>query len=237
MATGQNSPRTVPNMRSLLLVFLLTTISPPFSASFESSDPSWFETTEDLSSSSSSASIFDLANAQTYPTGDKWNFDQDSSTLDLSFLEASCSNRADETNLSFTAKVRARARDTGNTCPKGTANPGGPGVSGGDDLDDMYDSVADSDPEFPILVFPDVMRAGLSPNLCGKYNLVPMYAVCDSGNLVDRSISLIYLSPFYTTYKLDNCQVCTFRLLLLLLHLLLFHSSLSSLTPLPGRSK
>lgn len=203
-------------MRLLVLILFSTTSFPSpstsTSTSSETSDPSLFETTEDQLSIPSE----DIFDTQIYPVADNWNLPQDSPNLDLSFLDASCSNQADEANLPLIAKLRSRAQKPGGACtPEGTANPGGSEPVGQNDLDEINAPVVNTDPEFPIPVFPDVLQTGLSPNICEKLNLFIMFPVCDSGNPMDRSISLIYQNPLYLMYKLDNCFICTFLRLFL----------------------
>lgn len=153
----------------------------------------------------SSANTFDLGSTQTYPAADQWDLPQDFPNPDLSFVDASCSDHADEATLPQIAKLRSRAPNTGGICA-----PGGSEPEWQDNDDDIHTGVVNPDPEFPIMVFPDVMRNGLSSSICDKYSFVVMYPVCDSGSLKDRSISLIFWNPTFPLYKLNNCNICTF---------------------------
>ena len=185
------------------------------------SDPSLFDITEDRTSVLfedifSSTNPFDLVSTLTYPTADQWNLPQDDpANLELSFIDASCSGHADEAELPLIAKLRSRAPNTGGICmPEGTINAPGSEPEWQDGLNDVEYGVFNPDPEFPVLVFPDVLHNGLSPGVCDLYSIVIMYPVCDSGNPADRSISRIYSDPHYPMYTLDHCQICTFIRLL-----------------------
>ena len=202
----------------LLLILLSTIMFLTTSTSVETSDPSWLETTKDQSTvpseDVSSTSNYNLFDAQTYPAADEWNLLQESSDLGLAILATSCNDHADETDSSLIGKLRIRAHKTDDTCSAGTINSGERGDWGEDDVDDIYAPVVDTDTKFPILVFPDVVRTKLSPSICDKYSLLVMNPVCDSGIPPERTISLIFSNPLYPMYKLDNCFICMFTLLL-----------------------
>lgn len=201
------------NMRLAVLILISTASFSSRSSSFLTSDPPLFDATEDQPSISfgdifSSSTTFDSASDQFYPADDQWNLPEDFTDFDLSLADASCSDHANDANLPLIAKLRSRAPDAGDICAPDATTKAEPEWQDGD-------SVINLIPDFPILVFPDIMKNGLSPTVCGKYSAVIMFPVCDSGYPQDRSISVVYYNPYFPMYKLDNCLICTFFQLLL----------------------
>lgn len=206
------------NMRLTVLILISTASFPSHSASFVNPDPSLFDTFGDQLSipfgdTSYPTNTFDFASDQFYSADDPWNLPPDSPNLDFPLADASCSDHADESNLPLVAKLRSRASNSGAICAPDRTTKSEPDWQDGGS--DVQTGIINLIPEFPILVFPDILRDGLSPTVCGKYTVVIMYPVCDSGQPIDRSTSLIYFNPNFPMYKLDNCHVCTFLRLLL----------------------
>lgn len=229
----RSSLQIISNMRLPVLILILTTSFPSQSSSLVTSDPSWFNASEDQLSIpfedvSSTTNTFDSASDQFFSADDQWNLPQDSPNLDFSLADASCSNHADESNP-ITAKLRSRVPNTGAICaPHGTTKSE-PEWQDGDS--DIQTDTINLIPDYPIIVFPDILRDGLSSTVCEKYTVVVLFPVCDSGQPKDRTTSLIYYNQYFPMYKLDNCIICTFLCLLLLLLLLFCLSNFSQLDP------
>ena len=225
----------IQNMRLPILILISTASFSSKSTSLVTSDPPLFDATEDQLSIPfgdifSSSTTFDSASDQFYSADDQWNLPEDSTNFDLPLADVSCSDHADDANLSLIAKLRSRAPNTGDTCaPAGTTKAEPEWQDG--------DSVINLIPDFPILVFPDILKDGLSPNACGRFTAVIMFPVCDSGHPKDRSISLMYINPYFPMYKLYNCLICTFFQLLFFFSFLyssiLILALFRLLTPLP----
>ena len=199
-------------MRLPVLVLILTASYPSHSSSLVTSDPSLFDTSEDqlsipFEAISSSTNSFDSASDQFFSTDDQWNLLQDSANLDFSLADASCSDHADEFNP-IIAKLRSRAPNPGAICAPDRATKSEPEWQDGDS--DIQTGIINLIPDFPIIVFPDILRDGLSSTVCEKYTAVILFPVCDSGQPKDRSTSLMYHNPYFPMYKLDNCLICTF---------------------------
>lgn len=232
-------------MRLLVLILLSTASFPSPSISIGTSDPFLFESSEDSPFSISSEDIasstntFNLISSQDYPAADQWNLPQESANLDFSFLDASCTDPAHEANLPLISKLRSRAGNTGGICgPEGTAETPQSEPERPNDNNDINSPVFNSGPEFPLLVFPDVIQNGYSPSICDKFTVTASVAVCDSGVPADRSISLNYWNPFVTVYTLENCYICTFLHLLFIPAVLrlILHSplALAPFHPIPA---
>lgn len=201
-------------MRLLFFILFSASLQSP-STSFVTADPSLFDTTEDQLSvplgDISSSNIFDPTDDQIYSTPDQWNLPQDSPSLDFSVVDASCSDHAEEADLPLIAKLRSRAPKPDDICvPEGKVDAAGSEPEWQNGNSDVQTGVVNVIPDFPLLVFPDILRHGLSPSVCDKYTAVVMFPVCDSGHPKDRSVSLIHWNPYFPMYKLDNCQICTF---------------------------
>jgi hypothetical protein len=215
-------------------VFSPNCISFELSDSFFPDDHQFIPLLEDLPSSNNN---IDILHPPIFSTTDEWDLhlQDDSLDLDFQFIASSCDDQAEVTDLfspiakpkpkpkpkpkskwKKKSKVRARGhhdtRDGGKTCvtpsgeiPAENEDP----QSQDDDIDDINQWVIDTDPEFPIPVFSDVVpETGMAPDICEKYSLYTLFPVCDSGNPSDHKPSLVYQSPFHTMYKLDRCMIC-----------------------------
>jgi hypothetical protein len=217
-------------------VFSSSCISFELSDSFFPDDHQLIPLLEDLSPPHNT---IDILHPPIFSTTDEWDLylQDDSIDLDFQFIASSCDVNTEVTDLfspiakqkqkpkpkpksksksKKKSKLRARGhhdtRDGGKTCvaPSGEvpAENGDP-QSQEDDIDDINQWVADTDPEFPIPVFGDVVpETGMAPDICEKYSLYTLFPVCDSGNPLDHKPSLVYQSPFHTMYKLDRCMIC-----------------------------
>lgn len=210
----RSSLQVIQNMRLFVFILILTASFPSQSTSLVTFDPSLFDTSEDipLGDISSSTNSFDSASDQFFSVDDQWNFPQDSPNLDFSLADTSCSDHAEESSPIF-AKLRSRAPNAGAICvPHGTTKSE-PEWQDGDS--DVQTGTINLIPEYPIPVFPDILRNGLSSTVCEKYTAVIMFPACDSGLPKDRSLSPIFFNQYFPMYKLENCHICMFLRLLL----------------------